>query len=359
MTRTLHDKIAEINANVWDHAADEFQRSFDERRPLTSEERSQVGRLHEVALRADDDAAAAQLQSQLKANPKLIYLILQLTGLTRNKILQDLKASSTVKDGGVRVPSSAERLARHDAWPYAATYLLTRLRQVFSPIDPKNYELSDLYESLNQSTFPGYIRQERAKRSGHEAEYRLAIAFFSVGLDFEPKQKAENPLCRDALINGISFDLVSPHTERPLVVFKSTVHTSNIGQFGESKDALEAREAREWLDQFDAANRPTLVALIDGVGFDSNRAGLEGVLSDCDEFCQFRTLWKALLIAGHRLNKPLTCYLPEDEIESHRSFLASYGSHHRIQKRETLNDVSDLVDVGSSLFDPISEQRVL
>ena len=189
-------------------------------------------------------------------------------------------------------------------------------------------------EALNQATWSGWIRQERAKRQGHEAEYRLAVLFSALDFPFAPKEKAENPLTKDAQVNGISHDLVVPNMDAPLVCVKSTVHTSNIGQYGESKDALEISEASDTLRSNFPQNTPTLVAMIDGIGFRSNRAGLNGVLSNSQEFCQFRTLWKAAAIAASRLGIEITVKLPGEHIESHRAFLERCGQSVNIQPLE-------------------------
>ena len=71
----------------------------------------------------------------------------------------------------------------------------------------------------------------------------------NCGLPFQPVEKAENPLCPDKTIHKVSFDLVVPLEDAPVMVVKSTVHTSNIGQYGESKDDLEVREARKMLEE--------------------------------------------------------------------------------------------------------------
>ena len=66
------------------------------------------------------------------------------------------------------------------------------------------------------------------------------------------------------------------------------------------------------------------MALIDGVGFTSNAAGLKGVLTAADEFCQYRTLWKAAVVCLHRLRRSMQLYLPEGEPDVHRAFLRRY-----------------------------------
>jgi len=113
----------------------------------------------------------------------------------------------------------------------------------------------------------------------------------------------------------------------PKICVKATVHTSNIGQYGESKDHLEIISGQRVLNKmFAPPKKPKLLALIDGLGFRSNRAGLEGVLDKADEFCQFRTIWKAIVIANYELNHPLDfgLYLPKPYLKFFEDFLNRY-----------------------------------
>jgi hypothetical protein len=90
----------------------------------------------------------------------------------------------------------------------------------------------------------------------------------------------------------------------------ATVHTANIGQYGESKDDLEIRKAVAAIEKAGDRRRTTLLAFIDGVGFESNTAGLNGVLENADEFCQFRTIWKAAVIAASKSGRKATVAIP-------------------------------------------------
>ena len=74
-------------------------------------------------------------------------------------------------------------------------------------------------------------------------------------------------------------------------------------------------------------DRPVLLALIDGVGFNSNRAGLDGVLTNADEFCQFSTLWKAVLIAATRLHRATILFASDEYVADFADFLARYPVH--------------------------------
>ena len=108
---------------------------------------------------------------------------------------------------------------------------------------------------------------------------------------------------------------------------KATVHTANIGQYGESKDKMEIEEAAEMLRRHFGNDAPALVALIDGIGFRSNRAGLNGVLEGADEFCQFQSIWKAAAGAASRLGRSIAVALPSDDVPNHEAFLARYGEY--------------------------------
>lgn len=275
-------------------------------------------------------------------------LLLQICGLTRNKILSDLRASASAK--GLVIPSSYQRIASTTGWAIAGPYLLTRLRAVFGRVNNATLRMGHVFEALNQATWPGYIRQQRAKLSGHEAEYRVAILLSSLEIPFVPQEKAENPLCRDAQIGGISFDLVVPSVLNPAIVVKSTVHTANIGQFGESKDHLEMSEARDWIDAtFTGSSKPTLLAFVDGVGFRSNRAGLDGVLTKSDEFCQFRSIWKAVVIAAKRLDLPIKVAVPRPTIDEFSDFISRWAASDIVIGQEGLASTVGWIDAGDGL----------
>ena len=328
---TLAERIAEFESHVWDHTADAFQQQFDSRRPLTQEE---IGALMvlvgALANGESDEQVASKLLAEIKKRPEFILVVLQIVGSTRNKIITDLRAATS--GSSLKVPQSPTRLHRNqNVWKMAGQYLAIRFRKVCIPLISLESGGVQALEALNQATWSGWIRQERAKRQGHEAEYRLAVLYSALNIPFEPKEKAENPLAKDAQVNDISYDLVVPNTNAPLVCVKSTVHTSNIGQYGESKDALEISEAADELKSSFPSNTPTLLAMIDGIGFRSNRAGLEGVLSNSQEFCQFKTLWKAAAIAASRLALEITVKLPKEHIESHSSFLGRCNKSVHIQ----------------------------
>lgn len=322
----LDSRREEFFQNVWNHSTDPFQMQFDERRTLSKDERyfiEQVGKL--IRSTTDDNEFGEKIFKLIDGSSDRLSLLLQICGLTRNKIISDLKAASIAMKSRISFPSSYFSLAvRRDAWTMAGPYMAIRLRRVLEPLPIESLQV--LAESLNQATWPGFIRQERAKRSGHEGEYRLATLLSNTGIPFQPLEKAENPICPDVQIFGISFDVVVPNLDNPKVCFKATIHTANIGQYGESKDNLEIVEASQLFnDKFSKAKKPILMALIDGIGFSSNRAGLDGVLMGADEFCQFKTLWKSVVVCAFATGVTPLIELPMAAIEQHQDFLNRYN----------------------------------
>jgi hypothetical protein len=326
MGETLAERRAEFDSHVWNHAQDPFQLGFDQRPPLGAVELAAMTTVvGAVEGGASPDEVLHVLTGVLREDPRLILTVMQAVGLTRNKILTDLKGA------GLRVPSRPDLLVtRPDVWPQAGRYLAARVISVFAPlVETPRSTWSSTFEVVNQATWPGWIRQERAKRQGHEAEGRIATLLLSLGLEFQPTEKAENPLCADVQVHNVSFDIVSPNASGFLVGFKSTVQTSNIGQFGESKGGLEVREAREMVDsQFDIP-RPKVVAMVDGVGFFTNTAGLNEILEGSDEFCQFSTIWKAAVVVASAQGVRLDLVLLDPG--EHDAFLKRYETTVRLK----------------------------
>ena len=315
----VEKRRAEFQRFVWNHGEDAFQARFDTRAELEESERKILTRILRLKYLKNRTTLSRVIKDEVAQNPQTLLLLIQLCGLTRNKIIQDLKAASRAKQIDISFSSPAALFKKSVGADLASEYLAAHVIRVFKPA--ANRIDRGLLEAVNQATWPGYIRQERAKRMGHEAEYRLACVLRDCGLSFQPEERAENPLCNDVQIDGVSYDLVAPSNARPLVLVKATVHTANIGQYGESKDHLEILEAKQTIDKNPRESRPILVALIDGVGFESNRDGLNGVLQNSDEFCQFRTLWKAACIVQRHAHDQTPCVaLPEDQLGEFNEF---------------------------------------
>ena len=345
----LTSKEMEFFGNVWDHAADEFQISFDERRPLSSHE---LKMLNQIITALEKNLPCNTfgniLRPILQKNEKLFVILLQLIGLTRNKILQDLKAGAGKNRSTLSLSNHQSIFTSDKTWAVALPYLIKNLRRVFFPLF-NNAGINGGLEALNQATWPGFIRQERAKRSGHEAEHRIALLLLKCGVPFEPIEKVDNPLCRDIQVHGVSFDIVVPSASAPLLCVKSTVHTANIGQYGESKDHLEVSEARQMIDDnFTGKAKPILLGFIDGIGFKSNRAGLLGVLDKTDEFCQFKTIWKLVIIAAAQLHKKCEIILNKDTIEKHKAFLKRYHTSNILEHRPGI-PTAGFIEAGEAL----------
>jgi hypothetical protein len=319
----LEKKRSEFYYELWNHSEDEFQASFDERRVLSPTELAFLkGMVDLFKINAPNTEFDSYMKSNFQKEPKLIEILLQICGMTRNKILTDLRATPEAKNYKL---SSHLTLVNHAAtWTASANYLVKKAKRVL--YQPLISDEDKIYEIVNQATWPGYIRQERAKRSGHEAEYRIATLLNKCGIDFVPEEKSENPLCKDAMLHGVSFDIVVPNLKNPTLLIKSTVHTSDIGQYGESKDDLEMREAKEMIATNFRDNAPILVGFIDGVGFKSNSAGLNGVLNNADEFCQFNTVWKLVILSCVGNNFKCKLFAEPEILERHKDFINKYSN---------------------------------
>lgn len=311
---------------VWDHSKDPFILAFEQRRLLTSDEQNWLTLVFKYCFLEDEDVAITSVKNLIESEgTQVTLLLIQIAGLTRNKVITDLRSSL----GKPNAPGSYKTLHSMPTGE-GIRYLLMRLRSVFSPLRHLNIQsnsqiIQSIFESLNQATYPGFIRQERAKRQGHEAERRLAVLLDSLNIPFVPEEKLDNPLSRDVQIEGVSFDLAVPDTENPKILVKSTVQTANIGQFGESKSALEVEEAKAKIENiYPNLPPPYLVALIDGVGFESNREGLDRVLQSVHEFVQFRTLWKFAVLASYVVGKKLKIE-KHPELEYFEDFLEKYA----------------------------------
>ncbi|MCL6536136.1 MAG: hypothetical protein K6U77_08695 [Armatimonadetes bacterium] len=326
----LDQRREEFFRYVWDHTADPFVIGYEARAPLTDKELEWLRQVYQYC-RADVENATPNLKELLVSNgASLTALLLQVSGLTRNKVVSDLKASL----GKDSAPKSYKQLHKFDS---GVRYLVRRLKRVFEPLYRSGIEsdadtLRGVLEALSQATYPGYIRQERAKRQGHMGEQRLAELLHALGVPFEPEEKLEQPISRDVVIWDVSFDLVVPDSNDPRVLVQSMIQSANIGMFGQSKSD-EVKKAMEAIRQnCPNAPPPFLVALVDGVGFESNAEGLKTVLTTADEFVQFKTLWKFAIVVAHAVNRVL---LVQDypELENFAEFLSRYRGAYEIREQ--------------------------
>ncbi len=320
----LEERRREFRDFVWNHAADAFQAKFDKCAALTAPEAALLQSLLRQDALQDSKLMEARVRELISKSPYILRRILQVVGLTRNKIIQDIKGFARAEQIDISLSTPEALFNSVRGSKLASEYLAKQLIRVFG--HTAQGVSAEALEVANQATWPGYIRQERAKRSGHEAEYRLACLLSDCGLPFEPEEKADNPLCRDVLIDGMSYDLVSPSKGKALLRVVATVHTANIGQYGESKDDLEIRKAIAAIERAGDRRSTTLLAFIDGVGFESNTAGLNGVLENADEFCQFRTIWKAAVIAASKSGRNATVALPPLHHARFASFCSRFSA---------------------------------
>jgi hypothetical protein len=319
--RELKKRLAEFDTHVWDHTKDAFQSSFDVEDPLTAEDLALLSQLADAVKGGKDDGELADIIATAAAvEPSLLHTVMRLSGLTRSKPISDLRASSA--SSVVKIPTKAILLPNDPAvWAIAGPYVAERARRALAPVASlRKADRERAFEAMNVAAWPGWVRQKRAKLSGHQPEQRAATLLFNLGIPFEPAEKRTNPLCADAQFQNLSFDLVVPDVSHPKIVMRSTVQTSNIGQFGQSR-AAEVVGAVQTLANLRAADRPELVALVDGVGFRSNPKGLEGVLQHVDQFCQFATLWKLASLAAGATKVKIEIALPKGHEKEHKAFI--------------------------------------
>lgn len=342
---TLDERRAELQRFVWDHAVDEFQVKYDECPSLPAPLIAWLSNLLTLENLADAAAMAGAIRAAIAEKPEYLLRLLQILGLTRTKITTDLKP--TIRSQGLKVATSnpAALFRSTDGARLASEYLAPKVLAVFHGFSKR--PSADCLRALNQATWPGYIRQQRAKESGHEAERRIAFLLSECGIPFEPEEKLENPKCGDVLIGGVSYDIVCPSVKSALMRVMSSTHPSNIGQYGESKINLEIKQARASINAETDHEGITLVAMIDGVGFESNTAGLTGVLETADEFCQFKTIWKVAVIAAARVGRKITVALPEALMAQFVPFCNRHNAE--LIRHEDVDDPDDWVSAGDAL----------
>ena len=290
----LDQRREEFFRYVWDHTADPFVIGYEARAPLTDAEMEWLRQVYQYC-RADVEIAVPSLKELLESNgTSLTALLLQLSGLTRNKIISDLKASL----GEGAAPKSYKQLHKFDS---GVRYLVRRLKRVFEPLYRSGIEsdadtLRGVFEALSQATYPGYIRQERAKRQGHMGEQRLAELYQS------PSQSSQKTAVDDPLLevppasrgNRVGARLGSP---------REAGGTCRRG-------AIHELWTRDWY----------------------NAEGLQTVLTTADEFVQFKTLWKFAVVVAHAINRVL---LVQDhpELENFAEFLSRYQGAYEIREQ--------------------------
>ena len=102
MPESLEQKTAEFEQHLWDHTTDPFQMAFDRRAPFTGEEAAFLSDIVAMICERQNDTAMSNfIRERVRAESELIHPVLQVAGLTRNKMLVDLKAGT--RGGDVRI----------------------------------------------------------------------------------------------------------------------------------------------------------------------------------------------------------------------------------------------------------------
>ena len=193
----LQERRQEFLHYVWDHTSDPFQMRFDVPERLTKGQISALqGLIRCVRGGATEKDLIAVVQDAATQIPGLLDLLLQLAGLTRNKILTDLRAAHPE----ARVPGSPRSLLRSGAWPLAAEYLSRWLHPILTELGKGT--MRGTLEALNLATHSSFVRQERAKRMGHEGEACLARALQRCGIAFEPAREGRESSVRRCKAQG-------------------------------------------------------------------------------------------------------------------------------------------------------------
>ncbi len=311
---------------VWNHTEDDFYSSFDHP-PVRSRRVIEKVKVLIENIGSPNDKLIGLLTQLVshenKPDIEFFSFIIQIAGYTRNKLLVDLEARGYKRPGTFESLIGGKKFKPHSSWEAAAAMLIARLVPILKNLS--SHDILLRLTALDLATYPGFIRQQRAKHIGHYAEQRLAELLDRLGIPFVPREKKANPLARDVTLKGESFDLVIPNESNPMIAVKATVHTANTGQYGESKDKLEIKEAKAALE----GTGVILVALADGVGFRSNADALRGLFEYSDEVVQFATLWKvpAMAVNMLRLGRLKVAFSEEhkQQEEDFADFLVKWG----------------------------------
>lgn len=98
-------------------------------------------------------------------------------------------------------------------------------------------------------------------------------------------------------------------------------------------------------------DRPIVMALIDGVGFKFAKSSLRGVLDASDEFCQFNTLWKAIVVASYLMSDDgLKIFLTDEDFEKYDTFLNEYGYD---EAKRLHSSPKKGVKIGNAIFERV------
>jgi len=310
----LDERIAEFDKYVWIHTQDPFQNKFDTHEKLPDSIAERMARLFSAPTRSNRSKLRKTIGIELVQDMDLFEPMCQLVGLTLSKVKGDIKANAMLCEPVPKVKTPTTLIKTDIGQSIISDYFAEKIENIY--IYKEFYSFEDI-QTVYSATNPSFVRQKRAKLMGHEIERRLAFAFHAASVPFEPIRKVEKLGSSDVTVDGYSYDLVSPSVKNALLRILCMVHNANVGQYGEDKLRSSAVDAKKSIKN---KLNTTLLTLIDGLGCKSNRAGLAAVLENSDEFCQLRTLWKAVAIGAKKSNIKVRVLLPENQISDFAAF---------------------------------------
>lgn len=130
----LADRLAEFEEFVWIHTADAFQQQFDTATDIPAAVLVAIEHLlSRVDSGDDEEALAKEIQALYEElGSSLFDKLIQLVGLTRNKLVTDVDALGRAAGSSETPPRTYEAIPRKaEHWSLAAHELASRFRTVF------------------------------------------------------------------------------------------------------------------------------------------------------------------------------------------------------------------------------------
>lgn len=149
MTR-LSLRRQEFRDFTWNHAEDAFQARFDVCAMLSADEATALAELLRPVHFRDESKFARRVRDYVEGHKRRLRKLLQLTGLTRNKIVQDIKAFVRSKAIRTAVTSPEAIFRSSTGVELGATYLAQQALRVFGHL--RAAPTPDFFEAVNQAT---------------------------------------------------------------------------------------------------------------------------------------------------------------------------------------------------------------